>query len=143
LSIQEEERARLQKELELANKQKEVALSEEMTAAGVEDRGSFDSASKERDPTEGCEAAATELEEQGVNLSPNSKKRKSPDVSGTNGTAEGEGIEQEPEAAAAVNAATAAPSDANKNRRSVATRQRRKVARRAAADRNTKIAADF
>ena len=65
------------KSLELANKQKEVGLPKEMTTAGVEDRGSVDSASKERDPT-GCEAVAAELEGQGVNLSPNSKQRKSP-----------------------------------------------------------------
>jgi hypothetical protein len=54
-----------------------------MTTSGVEDRGSVDSASKERDPT-GCEAAAAELEEQGVNRSPNNRKRKSQDEPGVN-----------------------------------------------------------
>ena len=81
LSLQEDGRARPRKEMEPTHKQKDVGLPVEMTTS--EDRGSVDSASKERDPTE-CEPAAVELEEQGVNLSPNSRKRKSPDEPGVN-----------------------------------------------------------
>jgi hypothetical protein len=87
------------------------------------------------------EAAAAGQEEQGSKLSSehlrNGKKRARPDGEGT---AEGEGLEQEPEAATAN---SSDPSVSKRHKRRQTERARQKLRRRTDAERSTQTAADL